>query len=402
MKYKLTDPYIRGFETDKRLEIFDTIKSGLALRVSPSGYKSFFFRYRYKGKNRRFTIGNYPSVSLRKAREKADELRVEVQKGGDPQGELQKKKKEAIPKTISELAEIFEKEYVNKKLKPSTQKTYMSRVRKIVSAFGDFTLDELSRSEVKFYLKRLAEKQSYNANRVQAIFSKMYSFAVEEEFTSNHPLRNLSKFGDEEVREVNYYADDIRQIWNIIEEANEPSRSLYKVLLMTGQRLGETSRMKWEDIDTVNALWIIPRDETKGGRTHVVPLTRMVSEVLEKLHVITGDKTYVFSSPNLDDSYFNSVGTLVDKIREEKNLEDFRTHDLRRIVATNMQRLSIDFMHIGKVLNHKGMAREYTVTSRYIDYDYLEEKKAALQRWHTELQRIIEGETAAVFKIGRV
>ena len=147
-------------------------------------------------------------------------------------------------------------------------------------------------------------------------------------------------------------------------------------------------------------MWIIPKKETKGDRVHVVPLSDKAIEVLEHLHELTGEKEYVFNSPKKDGqplSYFRQV---MDRVEEVAELDDFRLHDLRHIVATNMQRLKIDFMHIGKVLNHKGMAKEYIVTSRYIDYDYLDEKREALQKWSNELERIISGKKAKVFKIG--
>lgn len=400
MEKSLTDAFVKTVASPKRIEIFDTSKSGLALRVNPSGYKSFFYRYRFGGKIKRFTIGSYPSVSLADARRRADELRVQVHAGGDPQGDKQHLKNRQAPKTIGELADLFEKEYVERGLKKSTQSSYKSRLKRIKDKFKQYSVDEVERSDVKRFLKKIADEQPYNANRIQAIFAKMYSYAVEEEFTQNHPLKRLSKFGEEESRNTNYYPEDIRRLWQAMEQESEPIQSLLKLLLITGQRLGETSRMKWADIDTENALWVIPKAETKGDRVHVVPLSAMAIEVLENLHSLNGSKEYVFNSPRKDGqplSYFRQV---MDRIEKAAELDDFRLHDLRHIVATNMQRLKIDFMHIGKVLNHKGMAKEYIVTSRYIDYDYLDEKREALQKWSIELDRIISGKKAKVFKIG--
>lgn len=400
MEKSLTDSYVKTVAVTKRSEIFDKVKPGLALRVSPSGYKSFFYRYRHGGRTKRFTIGSYPSVSLKEARDKADDLRVQVNRGEDPQGEKQRIKNAVQPKTIGELADIFEKDYIERELKKSTQSSYKSRLNKIRKKFKTYSVDDVSKGDVKKFLKKIADKQPYNANRIQAIFSKMYTFAVEEEYTINHPLKQLSKFGEERTRNTNYYPEDIRKMWKAFECQREPTQCLLKVLLITGQRLGETSRMKWTDIDTENALWVIPKAETKGDRTHVVPLSKMAVEVLEGVHPITGKKVHVFNSPKKDGqplSYFRGV---MDAVEKKAELDDFRLHDLRHVVATNMQRLGIDFMHIGKVLNHKGMAKEHIVTSRYIDYDYLDEKKQALNKWSNELERIITGKKASVFKIG--
>ena len=390
------------FKVEKRVEYFDSVVPGLGLRVTPTGYRSFFYRYRFNGKIKRYTIGKFepPALTVAKARGEAKELRVRVNKGEDPQGEKQKSKYTEKPKTIMELASLFKEQYINKELKASTQTTYKSRLGKIERKFGKYSVDELTRAEIKRFLKGIAEKHPYSANRVQAIFSKMYSFAVKEEYTQNHPLKKLEKFGEEKRRDVNYSSKEIRALWDAFTEEREPMQSVIKMLLICGQRLGETSRMKWADIDRENALWIIPKEETKGKKTHVVPLSDMAIEILENLHPLTGNSDFVFRSPNKENSPLSHFGGVAKRIRDRTKFTGFKLHDLRHMVITGMISIGVDFVHVGKTVAHKGLGKEYVVTNRYSHYEYVEEKRKALQRWSNHLQQVIRGKETKIFKIG--
>lgn len=390
------------FNIGKRVEYFDSVVSGLGLRVTPTGYRSFFYRYRYNDKIKRYTIGKFepPALTVANARDEAKELRVRVNKGEDPQGEKQREKHRVTPKTIGELSNLFKEQYINKELKPSTQTTYKSRLGKIERKFGKYSVDELTRSEIKRFLKGIAEKHPYSANRVQAIFSKMYSFAIKEEYTQNHPLKKLEKFGEEKQRDVNYNSNEIRVIWDAFKDEREPMQSVLKMLLICGQRLGETSRMKWGDIDTENALWIIPKEETKGKKTHIVPLSGTAIDILENLHPFTGNSDFVFRSPNKDNAPLSHFGGVAKRIRQITGFENFKLHDLRHTVITGMISLGVDFVHVGKTVAHKGLGKEYVVTNRYAHYEYVEEKRKALQLWSNHLQKVLTGEETKIFKIG--
>src|SRR5690625_4869562 len=127
-------------------------------------------------------------ANIRKRKKRRKGIRGKGYKRVDPQGEKQREKHRETPKTIKELAGLFRDQYISKELKPSTQRTYKSRLLKIERKFGKHSVDDLTRAEIKRFLKGIAEKHPYSANRVQAIFSKMYSFAIKEEYTQNHPL----------------------------------------------------------------------------------------------------------------------------------------------------------------------------------------------------------------------
>lgn len=397
-----TDPFLRSIKSpEKQTEIYDADTKGLALRITPAGSKSFVYRYRFGNDVKRFTIGNFPALSLGMARKKAGELSVMITDGIDPLEERKRKKRAANIITVKELIKDFKKDYLPKK-KPSTQKTYSSRINKIEKKFGRWNLDEVSRKEVKRFLKSIAHKHPTNANRVQAIFSKLYSYARKEGYTDKNPLKGLDKIGGKEkTRNPNYTNENIRELWNAFEEQEEPFSSLFKLLVITGQRLGETSRMKWKHIDQQKALWIIPEAETKGKKVHIVPIPEMAAAILEKLYPKTGDKDYVFASPKKYNKPLVHFHAATERIRKSTELSEFKIHDLRHVVITGMISLGVDFVHVGKTVAHKGLAKEHVITSRYAHYEYLDEKRKALNLWSQQLLKIVSGEAGSkIFKIG--
>src|SRR5690625_1542245 len=352
MAIALNDKRIRNFPaTDKRQHIPDAGKGhckGMTLRVYPTGRKAFYLRYRWNDSVIDYKIGDYPEIGLSRAREKAKSLREKVQSGINPMAEKRARKHQPDEMTVSNLADVFTSDYLPDK-KPSTQRDYKSRIGKITRKFGRISLDEITSQEIKRWLKTIARDQPTNANRIQAIFSKMFSYGVKEGYTENHPLKGMEKVGGrEKSREVYYTHNDIRSLWGAFEQQAEPLQSLMKILLLTGQRLGETSRMRWDQIDRDRGMWIIPEEEAKGGVTHVVPLSGMAIDVLENVHQLTGASEWVFESPMKAGFPLSHFAAARKRIRQLTGLPEWRPHDLRHIAITEMVSIGIDFVHVGK------------------------------------------------------
>lgn len=347
----LNDRRIQKLEKPKKRQVIpDSGRGsipGMSLRVYTSGNKAFYYRYRWNDQIIDYKIGTYPSVSLGDARAIATDLRNQVSQGINPAAKKREKKRELKKMTVRDLAREFIDDYLPKK-KESTQKTYLCRINQIVQKFGNEPLDDLSGWEIKHWLKQRAKKHPTTANRIHSIFSKMYSYANEPEqgFTTVHPLKGMNKVSTEKQRDPRYSHDDIREIWKAFEDQREPLQSLLKILLLTGQRLGETSKMKWVHIDSFNAVWQIPKEDTKGGRVHTVPLSPMAIEVLENIHQLTGKDEYVFSSPIRENNHLSHFNGATKRIREFTGRSDFIIHDLRHIVITEMIALEIGRAHV--------------------------------------------------------
>lgn len=394
----LNDPFIRHYKTpDKRVEVYDDVVSGLALRVTASGHKSFVYRYRFAQNVKRYTIGSYPSVSLVKAREVARHLHRQISDGIDPLQEKKIKKNTPAPKTVAELADAFKKKHLPT-LKESTRTDYERRIDNvIIPALGKVPVNSVSRMNVIELLEEIAEDAPIQSNRIRAILSSMYNFGINRAIADQNPVISVKPVGKESSRDRVYDKDEIKALWKAFESEQEPFCSVFKLLLICGQRSGETRQMKWEDVSD-DGIWTIPANQTKAGRIQHLPLPDMALEILDNLRPLTGSTDFVFQSPILPNQPIAWLQKSAGRIRKASEVSDFRSHDLRRTVTSYMAELGVDRTVLGKVLNHKGLAGDSQITAVYDRYDYKNEKRTAINRWAEHLERIIndsEGEKKA-------
>jgi integrase len=400
-KIHLTDRFIKTVKHDKRVEYYDghLIEDGIAkregvngllLRVNPSGKKMFYFYYYHNGANKKVSIGNYPEVGLSEARSNVRDLISIVAKGSDPAREKQKRKTDA-PVTLAEYIKRFKNEYVARRLKPSTQKDYISRLDRIAGhkSLSSLPMVDITRYEVREFLKEEARERPTNANRIHSIISKLFNEAVEDRVISDNPIKGMKKLADEKHRDVNYRTEEVRTMWEAMSGEYLSMEGILKMLLVTGQREGETSRMKWKDVDLETRIWRIPASETKNGEAHVVPLSELAMGILRKMKEHPFISDYVFPSLQDQDKPIPDFRTGAKHIQKAIGNDAFRIHDLRHVVATGMIELGVDFIVVGNVLNHKGLSGGPLVTSRYINNDFTPQKRNALDIWGGYLTELI-------------
>lgn len=387
---KLTPTYINSIQNpSKRLEISDSNTAGLFLRITTNGSKSFVYRYRFGKKVKRYTIGKYPSVSLANARKEARELAYVVSKGNDPIALKQQRKKESQVTSFTELATAF-KDIHLKSLRAKTR-TEHSRIidNELIPQFGAIAAKELTKEAVIEFLdkKAITDKRPTMANRIRARLHSIYEFGVHRALTDSNPVSGIKAYSEGETKRDRFYSEDeIRQIWHAIDQVNEPSASIIRLLLITGQRKSETMNMKWEHIQ--GNVWTIPAELAKGKRKHHVPLSKLAMQIIDDRRTSQNDSLFVFPSPITPEVPIQEIKRAVSAIRNITGIEDFRLHDLRRTAATHMAEMKVDRTTLGKILNHKGLAGDGQVTAIYDRYDYMDEKRLALDAWSSRLSTI--------------
>lgn len=388
--FELTDPFIRGLKpAEKRKEIYDGKTKGLAIRLSKTGRRSFVYRYRYGKSVKRYTIGTYPKMKLGKARKKVSELEDMLASGIDPLAEKKRKKNEPAPVDVSGLADLFIEKHLPK-LKQSTQDDYERRIKIIKNELGSIPAKELNRADIIAFLEDILEDDApIQSNRLRAILSSMYSFGTNRGIVEYNPVKLVKPLAQEQQRDRVYSDKEIQIIWKRFEMETEPFRSLLKILLICGQRAGETRIAKWEHLND-EYIWHIPADNTKANREQNLPLPAMAIQILDDLDDVTGQKDYIFASPREENAPIAWLQNAAKRVRDNCSVDDFRLHDLRRTVASNLAMLGYNRTVIGKILNHKGLAGDSMVTAVYDRYDYLEQKSDALNEWSEHLYQIIK------------
>jgi len=303
----------------------------------------------------------------------------------DPLEQRKRRKNAPKPLTINELSELYIEKHFSK-LKQSTKDDYKRRIENVIQPeIGELYLKDLNRTDIISFLEDI--DAPIQSNRVRAILSSMMSFAVNRGLVDFNPVHGIKPLGKENQRDRVYTNKEMKILWFKFEEEAEPFRTLLKMLLICGQRAGETRMAKWEHI-LKDDIWHIPPENTKAGREQNLPLPELARSLLKELKDVTGQTDYIFASPREENEPIAWLQNAAKRVRDNCKVNDFRLHDLRRTVASNLARLGFDRTVIGKTLNHKGLAGDSMVTAVYDRYDYLDEKKAALEGWAEELKNI--------------
>ena len=189
-------------------------------------------------------------------------------------------------------------------------------------------------------------------------------------------------------------AVDIKWFLNELDTSpmDEGIKNVLRIVLYTGQRVEQVSRMQWADIDLDGGVWDVPPSETKIGKKtgvgHVVPLTDPVVKLLGTMH---REGAFVFAGyregkPFSIGVFSKNLKTMIDEVDEVDEVEPFTPRDLRRTVTTHMSRLGILAEIRNRIQDHSIAGIE---AKHYDRHDYLPEKRAALEKWERELQRIV-------------
>ena len=289
----LTDPFIRSLRPAERgrVEYFDDNVTGLSVRVSDGGRKTWCVVYRFKGRLRRYTLGLYPLVGLADARRKATTALRQAGDGLDPAAA---KVEARHTETFTDLA----KEYVENHAKfkkrgdedrrvlygsPHKKRTGKRPHTPIVRRWGAMKVRDITRRDVRELLDELAARGPIMANRTLAIVRKMFNFAIERDWIDVNPCQMVKRVVREKPRDRVLTEDEIRAVWKALDHEHQLMASLIRLRLLTAQRGGELHGARWEEVDLTTAWWTIPGDRSKNGLSHRVPLSPQALRVFRQL-----------------------------------------------------------------------------------------------------------------------
>jgi integrase len=397
MAKKFTDTQIKALKPkNKRYPLYDAGSKGFGIRVEPTGRKTFFFEYRFGGRNRIMTLGKYPTITLSMARSQAAQAREKVERDVDPGLERSiKKHTDRNAFTVKELA----CEYMERHAKPnkkSWEKDQGMLNRDVIPALGSKKAKDISRGNVVALIDKIRDRKApAMANRVQSLVSNIFKFAVQRDILDSSPCVYLAKPQGEKPRERFLSKKEIKQFWEGLMKGGVTLklRLALQLILVTSQRPGEVASAEWNEFDLENRWWTIPTTKTKNKKEHRVPLSYMALELLKEIKDNWGDSKYLFPARlSTWQTKHTARASLSDTIRNNWNSfnieEHFRPHDLRRTAASQMTSIDIPRLTVSKILNHA----EGGTTAIYDRNSYDKEKQKALEAWSRKLESIISGE----------
>jgi integrase len=321
----------------KSVEYFDHRMPGLVLRVSARGTKSWNAIYRNQGRARRLTIGRYPIITLDDARARAREALCEVSRGIDPSVVS------ADKLTFAELASIFVAGHVCK-LRRARQVERLIE-REIVVPWKNRPANSITRRDVALLVADVAERAPVLANRVLATTRRLFGWAIAQGLLETNPCDQVERPTSERARERVLTTGELRALWQAFDSIDPSWATLFRLCLLTGQRVGEVLSMRWSDID--GDWWIVPY--AKNGLSHRVPLSpRSLQVLLETPR--RGE--YVFCASSAPSRHLRGYRKAFTRACAIAGVENARPHDLRRTAATMIASTGVSRVVIARILNH--------------------------------------------------
>lgn len=400
MSKDLSAKFVEGVRTSKtQEEFFDGEVSGLALRVTSHEKKSWTFHYTSPktGKRVRMTIGTYPATSLADARTRAREVRGKVEKGLDPR----EAEATGVPRTMKQLVDK-RLDWMTKEGKRKTAEVRRMFYKDVLEVVGedklviDFTIPDRQK------IIDAKGDATYQANRVCSYLRTLFKFAAGMGAVPYSPIANCSMPYSEKVRKRVLSLDEIVIFWDRVDGAFKCVSckhypTILKLCLVLGQRVGEIAGMRRDEIDVKKRIWKIPGERTKNKHDHIVPLSDLAWALISEA-MARGGQEYLFprftkkKGPELPVIPAVIAQALRRAMTHFGFKQAFRTHDLRRTLATQISEeennLAIMPLAVEHILNHRSVTHAGITKKAYNQAEEMRAKRTGLALWGEFLTKL--------------
>ncbi len=269
------------------------------------------------------------------------------------------------------------------------------RVLQKFSPMFSHPIDEIKRADIVRVLDTIiAGGAPTRANRALAAIKKLMNWCIDRAMIETSPVASLRPPTKEVARDRVLTDDEIIACWHAGASEGFPFAQFTQLLILTGQRRGEVAGMCWSELDLDKGIWTLPAKRAKNAISHIVPLPKLALSILISIpRFLNSD--LVFTTTGISPiSGFGRLKKRLD-VAVGLNAEDWRFHDLRRTMATNMAIMRVQPHIIEAVLNHKsGIVSG--VAAVYNRHAYNGEKLEALEIWANKIETI----TYSLEKVG--
>jgi integrase len=404
MPRKLSDRYLQSLRKQPKAEAWladtDSETPGLMVRVHPTGRLTLGLWAQYPGKKARSFrgIGQYPELSLAQARATAREWRELLRKGIDPEAEQERQRQvqlRAQAVTFERVLEDFAKAALARQRRG---RSVEREVRRNFAAWLARPVTSIDHHDVRTVITAIVSRgtiwearNAYGGGKALYEWAKSTgSFGVEVNPFTQVKLRAL--VGEEFAPRSRVLSnDEIAAFWRATGRMSHPWQGVLRLLALSGTRLREAADSAWVEFDFAEALWRIPPERFKSGKSgagHVVPITPDIAKLLKGLpRFAGGDYLFSLNGGRTPVTTFSKAKIQLDKLMAEelgRKVEPWVLHDLRRVLRTALASLQIPDHVAEMCLGHaaRGLRRIYD------QHKYIDEVRSALIAWNARLRDI--------------
>ncbi len=393
----------------QRYEKKEPGRTGLGIRVTPRGVKTWTFIYRVNGIQKRMVLGTYPPMGVADAHLALASAKEKLRRGLDPGAIVATERKaERDAETTADLVREYIERHAKKNMKPSTAAEDERLLRReVLPVLGDRRAKDVRRRELIHLLDGIEDRGvPVLRNRVAGVLSRLFLFAMDRGIVDASPAVGIRRL--EEVPRERFLAlDEIRSFWHGLNDADMTPvvRNALRLLLVTGQRRSEVAGAARMEIVDAEALWCVPSARTKNGRDNPIPLPPLAMRLVEDIdrHRVRPMPTrpnrkdrapydpepspYLFPSTRHGKPIEPAALTrALNRNREALGIGDVTVHDFRRSFATWHGEIGTPPEVLSALLNHTAK----TITERvYNRATNIEPRRKAMAVWCDWLERVI-------------
>lgn len=391
----LTDLAIRNAKpTGKLYRLFD--ERGMYLEVSAAGGKWWRFKYRFEGKEKRLSLGVYPDIGLKDARERREEARKLVAKGIDPADHKRATKAATLERAANSFEVVAREWFAGQE--PAWAESHAEKViqrleKDIFPWLGKRPVGEVDAPEVLTVIHRIRERGARDtALRAMQNCGQVFRYAVATGRAQRDPTADLRGVLPPVKHENFASITDPRKVAELLRAIDGfQGTFVVKCALLLAPLLfvrpGELREAEWSGFDLDRAEWRYFVTKTKTE--HLVPLSVQAVATLRELHALTGQRAYVF--PGRDPKKPMSEAAINAALRRMgyDTKTEITGHGFRAMARTILhERLRFPAEVIEHQLAHKvpdALGTAYNRTK------FLDDRVAMMQAWADYLDRLKEG-----------
>jgi integrase len=379
-RLKLNEKTVREAENLGRdYQIFDTDVRGFSITVYPSGNRAFTLDYRISGRQRRMTIGRWPEWNTTAARERAKELRRDIDEGIDP---LSQRESSREAPRVNDMITRYLAEHTPHLAARNAADQHTIMHKLVAPDWGKKLVTEITKADVEKLLTKIAAGRArpskakpnnrarklqgpkptpVRANRVGEVLRKMFTLAIGWGMRADNPASGFRRRIENE-RERFLTPEEIGRLAKALDAAKDQrAAGIIRLCMLTGARSGEVRQARFEQFNLDLGSWSKPAATTKQRKIHRIPISGDVAAIVrQRLLLVPRGNPWLFPG--------DTPGQPVKEIRRfwigiqtEAKLPDVRIHDLRHTFASLLVSGGASLEMIGKLLGHTQMQ----TTQRY-------------------------------------
>ena len=383
---RLTDRKIKSIAATGKEQTFSD-GNCLILRVRTNGTKSWRFKYTVNKQVTKLSLGSYPVVTLAEARSIAINYMQLLAKGIDPQEYEKARKLDASRKLTNTFLAAAELWFERKK--PTVTADYATTVWRRLEVYifpklKDTPLENITRIDTIEILRPLeADGKHSTIKRICQSLNQIMDYSVNHGFINGNPLAKIitvfTKYTVEHMATIRpEELPDFLTALSNSQTIQDKTKLLILWQLHTMTRSKEAASTKWADINTKEAVWIIPAEEMKRRKAHRVPLTPATLAILDQMEPISGHHEYVFPSERNENSHASTY-TVNAAIKRSLGYKDkLVAHGMRSVASTALHEKGYDSLLVEACLAH---ADENETRAAYNRSDYLEQRRPIMSWW---------------------